>query len=64
MCYRRIAMLYLKDKIQLSVITCDELECKKNNVFKEISKVSTSWQGEKTTGLMMSQNGSHLYLFW
>lgn len=40
MCYRRIAMLYLKDKIQLSVITCDE--CKKNNVFKEISKVSTS----------------------
>lgn len=57
-------MLYLKDKIQLSVITCDELECKKNNVFKEISKVSTSWQGEKIAGLIMSQNGSHLYLFW
>lgn len=62
MCYRRIAMLYLKDKIQLSVITCDE--CNKNNVFKEISKVSTSWQGEKIAGLIMSQNGSHLYLFW
>lgn len=25
------------------------------NVFKEISKVSTSWQVEKTAGLIMSQ---------
>lgn len=44
-------MLCLNDKIYNFLL----LRVQNYNVFKEISKVSTSWQVEKTAGLIMSQ---------